>query len=232
MVYCRADARSLFVDSLPRLHTTMGLVDAATAMALHETPDIEPDSVRREISALAAIVRERVVSGSRHARIAHAHHLLFDELGYATIPHHEVEPKHGYLPEVLSNRRGLPVVLALIYKAVLEDLDITVEGINAPGHFLTRVALDLKPTWIDAAHGGRILTDAEAVQIVRERTYPRDARRDPTLPVASHANWTLRMLRNLQTLHAGRGQDRRCMAMQELEWLLRHGLSQTQSFRS
>jgi len=54
-------------------------------------------------------------------------------------------------------RQGLPITLSLVYMLVGMRLNIPVEGIAAPGHFLAR----LEGIIFDPYHRGRILTDGE-----------------------------------------------------------------------
>ena len=49
-------------------------------------------------------------------------------------------PLNSYLPAVLETRRGIPITLALIYKAVAERVGLEVDGINLPGPMVTGAA--------------------------------------------------------------------------------------------
>ena len=68
--------------------------------------------------------------------------VLFEEEGFAGNLERYYNALNSYLPVVLNARRGLPIVLGLIYKAVGESAGLLVEGINAPGHFLVRIETD------------------------------------------------------------------------------------------
>lgn len=43
------------------------------------------------------------------------------------------------LPEVLRRRRGLPIMLSLVWSAVAARAGLTVHGIALPGHFIVAV---------------------------------------------------------------------------------------------
>ena len=66
-------------------------------------------------------------------------------------------PRNGYLPWAMEFRSGLPITLTLIYMLVGMRLNIPVEGIAAPGHFLAR----LDGIIFDPYRQGRILSDGE-----------------------------------------------------------------------
>jgi regulator of sirC expression with transglutaminase-like and TPR domain len=61
-------------------------------------------------------------------------------------------------------RCGLPITLTLIYMLVGRRLNVTVEGIAAPGHFLAR----LDGIIFDPYRQGRIITDGEWDMIAAE----------------------------------------------------------------
>lgn len=48
-------------------------------------------------------------------------------------------PRHALLHEVLRRRRGQPLALALIALEMARHLDIPLQGVNFPGHFMLRV---------------------------------------------------------------------------------------------
>jgi hypothetical protein len=73
-------------------------------------------------------------------------------------------PRNGYLPWAMEFRCGLPITLTLIYILVGSRLNIPVEGIAAPGHFLAR----LDGIIFDPYRHGRILTDGEWELIASE----------------------------------------------------------------
>jgi hypothetical protein len=73
-------------------------------------------------------------------------------------------PRNGYLPWAMEFRCGLPITLVLIYVLVGRRLNIPVDGIAAPGHFLAR----LDGIIFDPYRQGRILTDGEWDMIASE----------------------------------------------------------------
>ncbi len=218
--FCRREAIALFTASVARLQTPRGLLGAAVAISMHELPDADFRAVDAALQRIAEAVRGRVQSGSAAALLAHAHAHLFDEMGFRGDDQAFGDPGSSYLPLVLKRRRGLPIALSLVYKSVLERVGLRVEGINAPGHFLTAVRADGAAMLVDAFAGGRVLTRVEA----RERAVAAAGRAglemDELLPVATHREWIRRWLRNLYALFEHRGQQEQVAAMVELNRLL------------
>ncbi|MGW6915770.1 transglutaminase family protein [Kitasatospora sp. NPDC054939] len=74
------------------------------------------------------------------------------------------------LPEVLRRRRGLPIMLALVWGAVARRAGLTVHGIALPGHFIVAVggpAGGEEYVLADPFHGGRLLDLEDAADLVR-----------------------------------------------------------------
>ncbi|MEU9128964.1 transglutaminase-like domain-containing protein [Kitasatospora sp. NPDC048540] len=73
------------------------------------------------------------------------------------------------LPDVLRRRRGLPIMLSLVWTAVADRAGLTVHGIALPGHFIVAVG---GPgggddfVLADPFHGGRLLDLADAAKLV------------------------------------------------------------------
>ncbi|MGF1429422.1 transglutaminase family protein [Kitasatospora sp. LaBMicrA B282] len=73
------------------------------------------------------------------------------------------------LPEVLRRRRGLPILLSLVWTAVAQRAGLTVHGIALPGHFIVAVGgPDAGEEYVlaDPFHGGRLLSSDDAAAIV------------------------------------------------------------------
>ncbi|MFE4971797.1 transglutaminase family protein [Kitasatospora sp. NPDC056651] len=73
------------------------------------------------------------------------------------------------LPDVLRRRRGLPIMLSLVWTAVGRRAGLTVHGIALPGHFIVAVggpADGEEYVLADPFHGGRLLGQEDAERLV------------------------------------------------------------------
>jgi regulator of sirC expression with transglutaminase-like and TPR domain len=222
--YCRPSAYHEFAAALNDLDSLDGLVDAATAIARHEFPQCRATDVRSTLDHLAAAVGRAAPSGTVQARLAHLHDLLFDVVGFRGNADDYYNPGNSYLPEVLRTRRGIPITLVLVYKAVAHRVGVKVHGINAPGHFLAAVYDEEQsaaaPLLIDPFYGGSVLDREEALaRLSLASGRPVEPAKHVFQP-ATHAQWLMRMLHNLLAIFAHAGRDRDALAMQELEGLL------------
>jgi len=215
-IYCRPEAYRLFVDALGELWNTGGLLRAAIAVSMHALDDISPESVEARLYALSERVRQRSPSGKVQAIQANLHAVLFDEEGFAGNLDQYYNALNSYVPAVLNTKRGLPIVLALIYKVVGDWAGLTIEGVNAPGHFLTRVQCGDRWMIVDPFFGGQVLSREEAFQRLERVAGRRLPRHDEMLATPTHEQWLVRLLGNLRQLFATEGRRDDLAAMTEL----------------
>lgn len=202
-LHCRAEAFEALADELDAIDTTPGLLRCAVAVSMHQLDDVDPDAVEAAIDELASSVCERLTTDSVRAAIAHAHEVLFEEARFEGNSDDYYNPRNSYPSVVLKTRKGLPISLVLIYKCVLEQLGVSVMGVNAPGHFLAGV---LDPgeggtarnlMLIDPFNRGRLLTRDEAFSRIEEVAGGAVIRDDSLLRPATHRDWLIRTIQNL-----------------------------------
>lgn len=222
--FCRPDAFQLLLTETPTLDRTSSLFRAAWAVALHDDPEADLGDGEATIDRLASTVQARVRSRQQEALIAHLHDVLFEVYGLRGDAEQYYDPRNSYLPQVLRRRRGLPITLSLIYKAVAQRLDVTVYGVNAPGHFLAEVVADgpqrRTSMYVDPFYGGSVLQPSEAYERIAQTTGRPVAASRKLLARATHRQWLGRILNNLQATFASAGRERDLLAMQELQQLL------------
>jgi regulator of sirC expression with transglutaminase-like and TPR domain len=214
--FCRPEAWRYFIEQLPELEKTEGLLRASIAVAMHALDDIQPESVERRLRRLSKTVIERSPSHRITALQANLHAVLFDEEGFIGNLDNYYNALNSYVPAVLNTRQGLPISLAVIYKVVGEWSGLSIEGLNAPGHFLVRVWTGDGWMIVDPFFRGQMLTREEAfdrIDKVARRKWPRD---DEYLAPATHAQWLTRMIGNLRQLFATEGRRDDFAAMTEL----------------
>ena len=227
---CRPEAFQYVRQQLHRLDSTHGLVHSVFGVSLHALDDACPEALDCELDRLASLVRQQCSSansarGNRTSLITYLHEVLFEQEGFGGAPQQNYySPLNSYLPAVFRLKHGLPITLGLVYKAVADRVGLPVQGIFSPGHFLLRVQDQQGWLIVDPYHRGRILTVAEACQlissIVGETLLP-----DPRhLPVATNKQWLRRVIVNLMQVFDAMQLEHDLEAMNELLTLVEeHG---------
>jgi regulator of sirC expression with transglutaminase-like and TPR domain len=95
--------------------------------------------------------------------------VLGGELGFRGDTSDYDSPINSHLHRVIERRRGLPILLSVVWIEVGTRAGLRVEGVGLPGHFVVRVG-GPGGVYADPFHGGRILGEAECRRIAREAT--------------------------------------------------------------
>ncbi|MGC4005339.1 MAG: transglutaminase-like domain-containing protein [Pirellulales bacterium] len=214
--HCRPEVWRYFTAQLERLAETNSLIHAAAAVAWQLDVEQEPAAVPGLLDELARGVLKNVRSQSPVALLAHLHAELFDERGFSGETRDYYSPRNSFLPEVLRKRRGLPVLLALVYKAVGERIGLEIEGLNTPGHFLTAVRDGDHWLLIDPYAGGRAMSIDEASARISEITGRPERLSWDDLPVADHPMWLARIILNLLAIYQRAANGPNAAAMEEM----------------
>lgn len=137
---------------------------AAALISAEEQPGSDPAATLRALDRLAAGVRMPPQVEPVEA-IARLNVHLFDELGFAGDEDDYDDPRNSLLDQVIERRRGLPILLSVVYIEVAQRRGIAVDPIGYPSHFLVSPR-DTEPRFfVDPFHGGRILRE----DVLRER---------------------------------------------------------------
>jgi len=215
-LYCRPEAFEFFVRQLPRLHTRDGLLRAAIAISMHALEDVDPRRIEQRLKVITLRVLERSPSRRPAAILANLHAVLFEEEGFAGNLDNYYNALNNYLPAVLASRRGVPLTMSLLYKVVGQWAGLTIQGINAPGHFMVRVRCDNAWMIVDPFYGGQMLTREEAFERLDRVTEQRLPRTNTLLAAPTPQQWLARILGNLRQLFAAEGRRDDLYAMTEM----------------
>lgn len=101
----------------------------------HEQPWLEPDGLIADLDALTHGLHVPDEADPIEA-VARLNHHLFAGLGFTGDEDNYDAPHNSFLDRVLERRRGLPILLCIVYLEVGRRVGVGLEGINFPGHFL------------------------------------------------------------------------------------------------
>ncbi|ABS26755.1 SirB1 family protein [Anaeromyxobacter sp. Fw109-5] len=198
-------ARDRFAEVVSR--DPIRLDEVALAIAAEEYPRLEQARYLARLDDLAARVVSRAPAPPRAASLLRAlREILAGEEGLHGSAADYDDPRSSFLNEVLERRVGLPITLSLVYMEVGRRAGLAIDGVGMPGHFLARYQSSSgAEIFIDAFHGGEMLSADECLSRYRERT-GRDLDRRLLGP-ATPRQIVLRMLGNLRRLYAARRDD-------------------------
>jgi serine protease Do len=181
------------------------LFRAALLIARLDNPEVDVEASCDELKQLAAAVARRVPDDADDAAtLAMLNTVLFEELGFHGSRGDFYNRSNSYINEVLDDREGIPITLAVVYMELARELGVKVEGVSFPGHFIVRTdGEDGEPVWIDVFEGGQWLTREDLAKRIADQGMELAERH---LAAASSRQILARMLGNLEGI-ASREQD-------------------------
>ena len=99
---------------------SLSLIEAAVAIAQDDYPELDTQAVLSEIDALAERLKRRFPADAVPVqRLRWLNRFFFQELGFCGNVNDYYDPGNSYLHTVLQSRRGIPITLAVLSKALL-----------------------------------------------------------------------------------------------------------------
>ncbi|MGY1497782.1 transglutaminase-like domain-containing protein [Streptomyces sp. QTS52] len=196
-----AELRRLFADEArserPDLTTLCLLMGAVADRALDEAGI---DGVQMELDRLAGQLPFR--PGGPHAWATAMHELLGERHGFRGSPADYQRLESSLLHEVLVRRRGLPILLSVVWMEVARRAGAPVYGVALPGHFVVGFGPVDEQVLADPFDGGRVLSGGDAELLVAGAT---GEALDPSmLAPADPLDVVLRVLNNVRAWGAAR----------------------------
>lgn len=147
-----AESRQRFAETMRSASPDLGL--ACLLIGAEVFPDLSVPSWLAELDALAGAAAPHMVSGEQAAGLRHA---LADDAGFRGYGDDYGDLRASLLHEVLRRRRGLPILLSVVYLEVARRLSVEAAGIGLPGHFVVSIGGQL----VDPFYGGRLVSRPE-----------------------------------------------------------------------
>lgn len=205
------DSRSMGSPELERFAEVVACDDfpldhAALLIGAWDYPERDLGGYRGQLDAIARFTEPAVARASNGIGRARAiSDCLFDQLGFHGNTGDYYDPRNSFLCDVLDRRCGIPISLSVLYLEVSRRVGVLSQGVNFPGHFLVRVAIEDAWLFVDPFSGGRALAPADLEALLRKTTTP-DAVLEPSVIAAATKRQILsRMLVNLAGIYGRNG---------------------------
>jgi len=203
-------------------------VDLATACLLlgaEVRQDLELGPYLAELDALAGRARLLLAGAGSPLQAAEVLRVaLGEQAGFGGRPADYLDLRSSLLHEVLDRRRGLPILLSVVWLEVAGRLGVPAYGVGLPGHFVVGIGTPAGESVLaDPFAGGRLLPPAGVAELARSAgVEPEPTHLAPWPPTEI----LLRMLNNIRQLAAAVEHARTRLWAVELALLLpRHPLA-------
>jgi regulator of sirC expression with transglutaminase-like and TPR domain len=199
-----------FSALLARADGEIELARACLQIAEDAYPGLDVQGYVGEIERYAKRLRARLApDASTEDRVIALNEFLFDDLGFRGNADHYYDPRNSYLNEVLDRRTGIPLTLSVLYLEIGKRIDLPLEGVSFPGHFLVRLPMRGGTLVLDPFSGGVPQSEGELRERL-QRVIPQgatggvpvaDLPLDQFLEPATKRQILARLLRNLKGVY-------------------------------
>src|SRR3954452_12090791 len=192
---------------LPRFEDLAASADATLdLLALTLAAAFRPVDAARALATLDGLGAEvaRVLDGS--ARTPRDEALALSQVlgtvhGFTGDTEHYDRPENSMLDRVLERRRGLPILLSVVYVEAARRAAVPLAGVGLPGHYVVAHFGGREPVLLDPFNAGAQITGGAPTEFVR--------------PWSPHET-AMRMLNNLVPAFQRRGDLTRALRAAEL----------------
>jgi regulator of sirC expression with transglutaminase-like and TPR domain len=206
-------ARQRFYQEIHQPDAEISLAKAALYLAQEEYPELDVDEYLNAIDTMAVEVADRLPPERYPLRVVQTiNQYLFEDLKFRGNTDQYYDPRNSYLNQVIDRRTGIPITLSLLYLEIALRIDFPMVGINMPGHFLIRPAVEEMQIFIDPFHQGEVLFQ-EDCQNRLSQIFNRPVELQPRLLTAiSPRHFLARMLGNLKAVYLSKGEVKKALA--------------------
>ena len=209
-------ARQLFTDEVRRPDREIGLARAALFVAKEQYPQLSVEQYQARLDVLAEEVKDRLDQETAPLVVLQELlRVLYERHDYRGNKEAYFDPRNSFLNDVLDRRLGIPLTLGIVLLEVGWRLELPLQGVNFPHHFLVRFKGDVMDLLIDPFDGGQLRFEDQAQQIL-DRVYGGMVRLRPSfLRPAGRRDMLTRLLRNLKSLYLNVREDAKALAVVE-----------------
>lgn len=196
-----------YFASLVQSDGDFALMEAAISIGQDAEPDLDLQAVAAEIDRLQVRLAQRLAGETDALQCLSAlNKFFYGELGFAGNLNNYYDPGNSYIHQVLRTRLGIPISVALLWLELARGLELSVEGIGFPGHFMVKVLLPQGQVVMDPLTGESLSANglAERLQPFLDQAGVTPEEAAPLglyLQAARPRDIVERMLRNLQEIH-------------------------------
>ena len=160
--------RSQFGELL--LHAEGGdinLEKAVLLLARYEYPDLDTKAYSDMLSLWAQQLKSKLAGHNDPAElISLVNEFFIKEKGLQGYREDYYNPSNSYINCVLDTRKGIPISLCVVYILVARRINIPIEGIGMPSHFVLKYNIGTKEVFIDPFNGGQFLSREQCIQFI------------------------------------------------------------------
>jgi regulator of sirC expression with transglutaminase-like and TPR domain len=197
------------------------LTEATVAIAQHAYPDLDVQGVLDQIDQWGNKLKQRITPDTPPMqRLQLLKHFFYNELGFGPNPNDFYAPENSYLHQIIENRRGIPISLAILMMELGQQIGLNIRGVSFPNHFMMRISLQQGEIIMDPLNG-ESLSKNQLQEMLDPYLDAKGYRGELSLPlniflrVSSSREILSRFMRNLKMIYSEEERWERLLGIQE-----------------
>lgn len=181
------------------------LYEGALLLAAMRHEGLSLDRYKNHVKKLAASVKEEherlLASGEEdtpETRLAALKTVIVYDQDYQGDTETYDDLDNADLIRTIDRRKGMPITLSIIYKAVGDVLGWDIHGLNFPGHFILRLDIGSHRIMFDPFEGCKILQAADLRQLLKKHMGPEAELSTSYYEPATNRDILLRLQNNIK----------------------------------
>ena len=208
--------RHRLADELAGSDVELDLGRASLLIAAEEYPQLCIDLYLARLDQVAEEVKDRLANETAPLIVLQdLLKTLFERRKFRGNRKAYYDPRNSFLNDVLDRGAGIPLTLGIVLLEIGWRLQLPLEGVNFPGHFLVRYAGSEVHLLIDPFDGGAVRFEDEAQKFLDMAYGGAVPMRPEFLRSASKRDMLQRLLTNLKAIYSKIGDDRRALGVVE-----------------
>lgn len=196
---------SIFEHAIEGPESNWDLFGLALQLSWIGNPRASLDSTQERITAICEAAARSAARGDDYSKLDAVNYALFEDAGIRGDEEDYQNPDNSFLNRVLERKRGIPITLCLLYRRVASSLNLRLDCVGMPGHFLLRYERPVTPLFIDAYNSGIILLEEGCREKLDQIYGGRIPFKPDLLRSVTSREVILRMLTNLKRIYQGSG---------------------------
>lgn len=209
-------ARRLFANEVAKSEADMDMARAALLVAKEEYPQLSVELYLARLDQMAEEVKDRLAEET--APLVVLQELLstlFERRKLRGNREAYYDPRNSFLNDVLDRGLGIPLSLGMVLLETGWRLNLPLEGVNFPSHFLVRFKGEGTKLLLDPFDGGFTRFEDQAQELL-DKVYGGMVRvQEQFLKPASRRDMLVRLLTNLKGVYINVGDHGRALSAVE-----------------
>jgi regulator of sirC expression with transglutaminase-like and TPR domain len=144
------------------------LEDGIFVLSRYRYPELDPNGYIEQLNSMAAELKEKLTSVNDEGDIFRRTISFFvEEKGFNGNKEDYYSEENHYVTRVLDTGIGIPITLSVVYLLVGKRINLPIQGIGLPGHFILRFSFGNTHVYFDPFNSGKILSKTECIEIAK-----------------------------------------------------------------